>query len=84
MAYKVCGGLAGQGKAPLRESVSADVASGHSNVIVDMQLFRDAEGLPTGRLSTAGWDGRVLTWNVDSKAMSLVDQHDKIKALHLS
>ncbi len=26
-------------------------------------MFTDAAGTPTGRFSTAGWDGRVLLWD---------------------
>lgn len=46
----------------------------HSNVIVDMHVFRSPDGTPTGKLSTAGWDGRVLIWQIDLA--------DTIRAIH--
>lgn len=49
--------------------------SAHSNSIVSLQMFTDAAGHNTGRLSTAGWDGRVITWDVF--------QSRTIKAVHL-
>ena len=46
----------------------------HSNVIIDMHIFISADGRPTGEFSTAGWDGRVLLWQVEVA--------DTIKAIH--
>ncbi len=31
-------------------------------------MFTDAAGAPTGRFSTAGWDGRVLLWDAGKGA----------------
>ena len=59
----------------VRNEESADKReAGHSNAIVDMHIFIASNGQPTGRFSTAGWDGRVLLWQVDTD--------DRIKALH--
>ena len=59
----------------VRHDESADKReAGHSNVVVDMHIFTAPDGRPTGRISTAGWDGRVLLWQVDTD--------DRIKALH--
>ena len=46
----------------------------HSNCIVDLHMFRDIAGVNTGRFSTAGWDGRVITWDISKLAT--------IKAVH--
>ncbi|CAL8463697.1 g3231 [Coccomyxa elongata] len=47
---------------------AAAVAPGHDNAVVDLQVFTDAAGTPTGRFSTAGWDGRVLLWDAGKGA----------------
>ena len=52
-------------------------ATGHSNAVVDLHVFTDAAGVPTGRISTAGWDGRVLLWDTGS-------DEGLIKALHVT
>ena len=54
-----------------------DAQAPHSNSIVDLQGFKDAAGARTGRFSTAGWDGRVLTWNVSQQHVE-----EGIKAVH--
>ena len=46
----------------------------HSNVIVDLHVFGSPDGTPTTKFSTAGWDGRVLMWQIDLA--------DTIKAIH--
>ncbi|BDA48424.1 Actin-related protein 2/3 complex subunit 1A [Coccomyxa sp. Obi] len=47
---------------------AAAAAPGHDNAVVDLQVFTDAAGAPTGRFSTAGWDGRVLLWDAGKGA----------------
>jgi hypothetical protein len=44
------------------EATNEGVPSGHSNFVVDMELLRGTAGGPSTRVSTAGWDGRVLIW----------------------
>ena len=46
----------------------------HSNVIVGINVFTSSDGTPTGKFTTAGWDGRVLVWQVDLA--------ETIKAIH--
>ena len=58
----------------VREAATEQQEAPHSNVIVGMHVFRSPDGTPTGRFSTAGWDGGVLVWQVDVA--------DTIKALH--
>ena len=58
----------------VREATTEQREAPHSNVIVDMHVFRSPEGTPTGKFSTAGWDGRVLVWQIDLA--------DTIKAVH--
>ena len=57
-----------------KEAVAEQREAPHSNVIVGMNVFKLPDGTPTGRFTTAGWDGRVLEWQVDMA--------DTIKAIH--
>ncbi len=58
----------------IREAATEQREAPHGNVIVGMHVFRSPDGTPTGKFSTAGWDGRVLMWQIDVT--------DTIKALH--
>ena len=58
----------------VREATTEQREAPHSNVIVDRHVFRSPDGTPTGKFSTAGWDGRVLVWQIDLA--------DTIKAVH--
>ena len=57
-----------------REAVTEQQAPPHSNVIVGINVFTSSDGTPTGKFTTAGWDGRVLVWQVDLAEI--------IKAIH--
>ena len=57
----------------VREAVREQRQAPHSNVIVDMHVFKAPDGTP-GKFTTAGWDGRVLVWQVDLT--------ETIKAIH--
>ena len=56
----------------------------HASAIVDCRVLRpQTAGLP-GRVSTAGWDGRVSVWEVGPPAGYVPQVSDKISALRLT
>jgi hypothetical protein len=59
-----CGCQYAQEASGTRPQKASERQAPHSNVIVAMHVFTSVDGRPTGKFSTAGWDGRVLLWQV--------------------
>ena len=50
---------------------------GHTNKVVDMILWSDAEGMP--KLASLGWDQKLFTWDLVPVVQAIHDQSTKMK-----